>query len=74
MTERHARADARVGAWVEAHGLPGQPSRYGQIVEILGRSGHEHYRVRWDEMHESILYPADGVTILEHAPENRAER
>ena len=32
-------------------------------MEILGRAGHEHYRVRWDEQHESTLYPADGVII-----------
>jgi len=54
---------AHVSDWVEARGLPGQPSRRGQIVGLLGRTGHEHYRVRWDEQHESIVYPADGVTI-----------
>ncbi|MGZ4287926.1 MAG: DUF1918 domain-containing protein [Solirubrobacteraceae bacterium] len=52
-----------VGDWIETHGLHGQPSRRGQIVELLGREGHEHYRVRWDEQHESILYPADGVIV-----------
>ncbi|MGZ4233522.1 MAG: hypothetical protein ACXVVQ_19110 [Solirubrobacteraceae bacterium] len=25
---------------------------------------HERYRVRWDEKHESSLYPADGVVIV----------
>jgi Domain of unknown function (DUF1918) len=55
---------AHVGDWVEARGLPGQSSRRGQIVELLGGAGHEHYRVRWDEKHESILYPADGVVII----------
>jgi hypothetical protein len=54
---------AHVGDWIETHGLHGQPSRRGQIVELLGREGHEHYRVRWDEQHESILYPADGVIV-----------
>jgi len=53
----------RVGDWVEARGLPGRPSRRGQIVEVLGGEGHPHYRVRWDERHESILYPADGVLV-----------
>jgi hypothetical protein len=53
----------REGDWLEARGLPGQASRRGQIVALLGREGHQHYRVRWDERHESIVYPADGVVI-----------
>jgi hypothetical protein len=36
---------------------------------MLGHDDHEHYRVRWDERHESILYPADGVVILGLHPE-----
>ena len=40
------------------------PARRGQIVEILGGPGHEHYKVRWDEAHESIVFPADGVNII----------
>jgi hypothetical protein len=36
-------------------------------VEVLGGQGHEHYRVRWDERHESIVYPADGVSIVRRA-------
>jgi hypothetical protein len=55
---------ARVGDWIEARRIYGQPPRCGQILELLGRDHHEHYRVRWDEKHESILYPADGVVII----------
>ena len=55
--------DARPGDWVSARGLPGRQQRRGEIVEVLGRAGHEHYRVRWDEQHESILFPADGVVV-----------
>ena len=55
---------AHVGDWLEARGVHGQPSRRGEIVELLGSEGHEHYRVRWDEQHESIVYPADGVIII----------
>jgi Domain of unknown function (DUF1918) len=67
MPRQIDKSRARVGDWVEAHGLPGQPSRHGQITEVLGRGAHRHYRVRWDEKHESILFPADGVTIHRHA-------
>jgi hypothetical protein len=54
----------QLGDWVEARGVSGQPARRGQIIELLGHEAHEHYRVRWDERHESILYPTDGVLVL----------
>jgi hypothetical protein len=60
------RARAEPGDWVQVRGLPGRPGRHGQIVEVLGRPGHERWRVRWDEAHESILYPADGVHVVPH--------
>ena len=63
MAIKQTASKARVGDWIEARGLHGQPARRGEIVELLGSAGHEHYRVRWDEKHESIVYPADGVII-----------
>jgi uncharacterized protein DUF1918 len=56
--------DARVGDRVEVRGIHGQPARCGDIVELLGSAGHERYRVRWDAEHESIVYPADGVSVV----------
>ena len=64
MPTKQMTSAARVGDWIEARGIYGQPPRCGQILELLGRDHHEHYRVRWDEKHESILYPADGVVII----------
>jgi hypothetical protein len=65
-------SNAQVGDWIEVHGLHGQPSRRGQIVELLGHDQHEHYRVHWDEQHESIVYPADGIVITpQHLPRPR---
>jgi hypothetical protein len=61
VATKHTTSRADVGDWVEARGPHGQPPRRGEIVELRGRDGHEHYRVRWDEQHESILYPTDGV-------------
>ncbi len=64
---------ARVGDWIEVRGVHGQPSRCGQIVELLGGEQHKRYRVRWDEQHESIVYPADGMLITpQHQPRPRA--
>lgn len=53
----------RIGDLVDARGIPGRSTRRGTIVELLGEAGHEHYRVRWNEGHESILYPADGIVV-----------
>jgi hypothetical protein len=64
MSAKNTPAKARVGDSLEARGIHGEPARRGQIVEILGEPGHEHYKVRWDERHESIVYPADGVEII----------
>lgn len=53
----------RAGDWIECRGVHRQAPRRGEIIEVLGHDGHEHYRVRWDEKHESIVYPADGVIV-----------
>ena len=71
-TTEQARAGKRVGEagdWLEVRGLPGWQSRRGMILEVLGRPGHERYRVKWDEKHESIVFPAaDGVHVLPRSP------
>jgi hypothetical protein len=64
MSTKNTPAEARVGDLLEARGIHGEPARRGQIVEILGEPGHEHYKVHWDEQHESIVYPADGVEVI----------
>ena len=66
MTTNVSTASARPGDWVVARGVGDKPARRGEIIELLGGPGHEHFRVLWDEQHESILYPADGVTIERH--------
>jgi Domain of unknown function (DUF1918) len=58
---------AGVGDRIEARGLHGRPSRRGKVVELLGCASHQHYRVRWDDQHESIVYPSDGVVITARA-------
>jgi Domain of unknown function (DUF1918) len=65
MATKHATTSGtHVGDWIEARGRYGQPPRRGQIIGLVGRGRHERYRVRWDEKHESIVYPADGVLII----------
>jgi uncharacterized protein DUF1918 len=54
----------RPGDGIDAHSISGGGRRKGEILEVLGREGHERYRVRWEDGHESICYPADGVTVV----------
>jgi len=64
MASKQRTSAPRAGDLIETHNTHGRPARRGKIVELLGGEGHEHYRVRWDEQHESIVYPADGVVII----------
>jgi Domain of unknown function (DUF1918) len=58
------QAQARPGDWIEIHGhTQGDPPRLALVLEVLGEAGQEHYRVRWDEEHESILYPGPDAVI-----------
>jgi len=50
----------------------GEPLRLGEIIEVLGRPEHRHYRVRWADGHESILYPGEATTIRERRRATRA--
>ena len=60
---RRGEVLARVGDTLEASSIHGGPPRRGEVLKVLGRPGHEHYLVLWDEQHESIVYPADGVRL-----------
>ena len=55
MNESGQRVRAKVGdvVAIHAHHL-GEPERLGEILEILGSADHVHFRVRWDDDHESL--------------------
>ena len=38
----------------------GQAAREGEILEVLGTEAVVHYRVRWDDGHETTFYPSAG--------------
>jgi hypothetical protein len=40
---------------------------------VLGEAGHEHYRVRWDDDHESVFYPSSDSTIQKPRPGRRED-
>ncbi len=61
--------DARPGDWLAVDAIGGGPHRRGQILAVLGAAGHRHFRVRWDEEHESLHFPAQGTRLI---PEHQA--
>ena len=46
----------------------GRIRRRGEILEVL-LTGGEHYRVRWDDGHESLLFPGPDARVV-HLAEN----
>jgi hypothetical protein len=64
MSETRTVREVRPGdeIAVVGHRL-GQPARSGEILEVLGTPDHPHYRVRWDDGHESVVYPSSDATI-----------
>jgi len=55
---------AKPGDIIEIHGHKvGEHPRLGEILEVLGDPGREHYRVRWEDEHEAIVYPAEDATV-----------
>jgi Domain of unknown function (DUF1918) len=55
-----ARAGDKISVVGHAVGVPG---KMGEILEVVGESGHERFRVRWEDGHESIFFPADDAVI-----------
>ena len=55
---------AAAGDTVEMSGRRvGDHARAGEIVEVLGSADHPHYLVRWEDGHESVLYPGEAATF-----------
>jgi Ala-tRNA(Pro) deacylase len=59
-----ARTSVSPGDVVEVVGRRvGDRRRTGEILAVLGTPDHPHYRVRWDDRHESILYPGEDTSV-----------
>jgi hypothetical protein len=41
----------------------GAAQRTAVILEVLGEPGHERFRVRWEDDHESIFSPGDDAVV-----------
>ena len=55
---------ARPGDWIEVEGTRGAGPLRGEILAVLGAAGHVHLRVRWDDEHVSLFYPAERGYIV----------
>jgi Domain of unknown function (DUF1918) len=47
---------------------PGTPRPEGEILDILESGGVVHYRVRWDEGHESVFFPSSDAHVVSLRP------
>ena len=47
--------------------------RTGVVLAVLSDSGPEHYRVRWEDGHESVFYPGGGASIVRRRGTRRKE-
>lgn len=41
----------------------GDQVRTGKVIRVLGDKAHPHYSVKWEDGHESVLYPHEGVSF-----------
>jgi hypothetical protein len=42
----------------------GIPQRKGEIIEVLDEAATAHYRVRWDDGHESLYFPGCDAHVV----------
>jgi hypothetical protein len=64
---------AQIGDLIEIHGHRlGESRRTGEILEVLGTAEHGHYRVRWEDGHESLFTPGSDAVIrrIEHSKDD----
>lgn len=53
----------------------GRAAREGVILEVLGAGEGVHYRVRWEDGHESTFFPSGGsITIIHKATKARVPK
>ncbi|MDH4177944.1 MAG: DUF1918 domain-containing protein [Thermoleophilia bacterium] len=59
----------RVGDTIEITGHSvGDAPKTAEILEVLGEPGHEHFRVRWEDGHESIFFPGADAVVRRPKP------
>ena len=73
MTKTVHGEPARAGDEIVVGGRAvGVGAKTGKILEVLGDSGHERFRVRWEDGHESIFFPHEDA-VLRRPAQRRAK-
>jgi len=64
MIDSEVEFPAEVGDLIviEGHKV-GDSRRTGEVHEVLGEQGHEHYRVLWEDGRETMFYPSSDATV-----------
>ena len=58
---------ASVGDSVVVHGRTvGSHDRKGEILEVHGPGGTEPFLVRFDDGHETLIYPGPDLSLVHH--------
>ncbi|MCU1433789.1 MAG: hypothetical protein JWR71_514 [Pseudarthrobacter sp.] len=56
--------EAAQGDRIIVHGRTvGSSDRHGVIVEVRGQEGHPPYVVRFDDGHETVMYPGGDFAV-----------
>jgi hypothetical protein len=65
-SERRFAVQAKTGDRIVVESAHvGQPRREGEVLEVVPGDGErEHYRVRWDDGHESIYFPSSDCRVV----------
>jgi uncharacterized protein DUF1918 len=63
--------DANVGDQIIVESRKvGGGRKTGEVAEVVSGTGGQHYRVRWEDGHESIVYPSTDAFVVS-GPERR---
>ncbi|WP_372492397.1 DUF1918 domain-containing protein [Actinomadura litoris] len=61
--------NANIGDRLHVHGnVVGQTDRQGEIIEVRGPDGGPPYLVRFDDGHETLVYPGPDAVVEGRAP------
>jgi hypothetical protein len=41
-----------------------QPERRSTVIEVIGQGEREHYRIRWQDGHESVYFPGPDARVV----------
>jgi len=73
MSDATSRDRPQAGDMVKvAEHRVGGTGRLGEILEVIGDAGHEHFRVRWVNGNETVLFPSSDVTVRPRAAKKRS--